>query len=168
VFGRNRADTLRLEEDDIGLRVRVHPPATQWARDFMVSIERGDVDQMSFAFEAIQENWSTENSEAIRELREVRLSDVSFVTFPAYPQTVAQLRDVLHAEFHDVVAALLDLKAGTLTPESRVICERFVNAIQEELHVGPAGGGHLTEGEDPAQVQASLARMRRRLELLSQ
>lgn len=167
VFGRNRAETLQLTEDEIGLGVKVWPPPrATWAKDFMVSIERGDVDQMSFAFEAIQEQWHTENGETIRELREVKLSDVSFVTFPAYPQTVAQLRDVLHAEFHEVVAALLDLKAGTLTPESRKICERFVKATEEELRVGPAGGGHLTDGLDPEQVRARLARMRRRLELL--
>jgi phage head maturation protease len=47
---------------------------------------------MSFAFRTVKDNWNADRS--VRELREVQLFDVSVVTFPAYEQTVAELRKV--------------------------------------------------------------------------
>ena len=89
VLGRTRSGTLRLEEDEQGLRYEVDPPDTQWARDAMVTIERGDVSQSSFGFEVVRDEWLQEEGEeyATRTLVEVQLYDVSPVTFPAYPQT---------------------------------------------------------------------------------
>src|SRR5690606_14767737 len=49
VIGRTAAGTAQLEEDDTGLYYRATPPDTQWARDMIESIRRGDVDQNSFA-----------------------------------------------------------------------------------------------------------------------
>lgn len=94
VLGRNRAGTLELQEDEQGLFVRIFPPDTQWARDLQVSIKRGDVTQMSIGFEVIKDKWSTENGGDVRELLEVKLYDVSPVTFPAYPTTDVAVRGV--------------------------------------------------------------------------
>ena len=92
VLGRNRAGTLELREDDHGLRFVLYPPDTAAARDLLVSMERGDVDQMSFGFEAVRDRWETDDHGALRHLLEARLFDVSVVTFPAYPQTSAEAR----------------------------------------------------------------------------
>ena len=93
VLGRNKSGTLALEEDDKGLKIEVTPPDTQWARDLLVSIERKDVTQMSFGFEVEKDEWDrSDEKNVIRTLLKSRLSDVSPVTFPAYPQTSVGVR----------------------------------------------------------------------------
>src|SRR6266849_10066241 len=47
VLGRNKSKTLSLSEDDQGLAYNVTPPDTQWARDLVVSMKRGDINQSS-------------------------------------------------------------------------------------------------------------------------
>ena len=89
VLGRNKAGTLSMSEDDKGLLVEISPPDTQIARDLMVSIDRGDISQMSFGFEILKESREAgEGKEPdLYTLEEVRLWDVSPVTFPFYRQT---------------------------------------------------------------------------------
>jgi phage head maturation protease len=72
----------------------VIPPDTQWARDLLTSIDRGDVDQMSFGFRTILDEWEQKKNESIRTLKEVELVDVSPVTYPAYPDTSVALRSL--------------------------------------------------------------------------
>jgi len=92
VLGRNTKKTLILAEDQRGLKIEIIPPDAQWARDLMVSIDRGDIDQMSFGFRTIAHRWEGEGADEIRTLMEVKLFDVSPVTFPAYPDTEVSLR----------------------------------------------------------------------------
>ncbi|MCM1440249.1 MAG: HK97 family phage prohead protease [Roseburia sp.] len=92
VLGRNRAGTLELVEDDIGLRVRITPPDTSWAKDIQTSIKRGDITQMSIGFIVEDDKWSTEDGMDVREIRKVQLFDVSPVTFPAYTATDVGVR----------------------------------------------------------------------------
>jgi hypothetical protein len=95
VLGRNRAGTLELTETAKGLKVRIHPPDTQWARDLIESIRRGDVTQMSFGFVVEKETWSVEGKEDVRTLEQVKLFDVSPVTFPAYLDTDVGVRGAM-------------------------------------------------------------------------
>lgn len=92
VLGRNKAGTLELREDEKGLGVRIYPPDTQWARDLSVSIERGDITQMSFGFAVEEDEWRSEDGYDVRELRRVKLYDVSPVTYPAYTATDVGVR----------------------------------------------------------------------------
>jgi HK97 family phage prohead protease len=92
VLGRVRSGTLELAEDDVGLRFSVSPPDTSWAQDLMITMRRGDVSQMSFGFEKVRDVWDKDGEELTRTLVEVHLYDVSPVTFPAYPQTSAEVR----------------------------------------------------------------------------
>lgn len=92
VLGRNKAGTLTLQEDEKGLLVRITPPETQWAKDLLVSIARGDITQMSFGFTVESDRWSYEDGKDVRELLKVRLFDVSPVTFPAYTMTECGIR----------------------------------------------------------------------------
>ena len=96
VLGRTTAGTLRLRDGELGLEVEIFPPDTQWARDLLVSIERGDVTQMSFGWVADDDWWEeVEGDLPIRHITRIReLRDVSPVTYPAYPQTVVAVREM--------------------------------------------------------------------------
>lgn len=98
VLGRSSAGTLKLAQDSEGLAVEIVPPDTTWARDLLTSIQRGDVNQMSFAFTVAEngDKWEKVDGNWIRTLiRKGRVFDVSPVTYPAYPQTSAAVRSKL-------------------------------------------------------------------------
>lgn len=101
VLGRTKSGTLELKDNEDGLGVIIHPPDTQMGRDTVTSIQRGDVDQMSFAF-SVKRGWDEwkENDEGVmvRTLKKgacKELFDVSPVTYPAYPQTSIAVRSAL-------------------------------------------------------------------------
>lgn len=90
VLGRTTAGTLRVFEDAVGLAFEVTPPETTWATDALVSVKRGDVNQMSFGFTVPGggDEWAGNT----RMLKRVNLMEVSVVAFPAYPQTSATVQ----------------------------------------------------------------------------
>ena len=94
LLARNISGTLALKEDDQGLHVTIDPPNTTYANDLLESAKRGDISQMSFGFQTIEDSWTRGENGApdVRTLRKVRLFDVSPVTFPAYPDTDVAVR----------------------------------------------------------------------------
>jgi uncharacterized protein len=90
IIGRNKAGTLRLNEDEKGLAVEIDVPDTTVGKDLLVSMRRGDKTQMSFGFTVNKAD--DDYDENTRILRDVSLFDVSIVSFPAYSQTTAQVR----------------------------------------------------------------------------
>lgn len=100
VLGRNKAGTLRMTEDKKGLAIEVDPPDTQFARDLMVSMKRGDITQMSFGFRVVDETWDEDkDGNVTRTLNKVSLFDVSPVTYPAYVNTDVAVRSL--AEYQE-------------------------------------------------------------------
>lgn len=90
-LARTKSGTLQLESDDIGLKVRATlDPANPAAAEVRSAMERGDVDQMSFAFKVLRDSW--DDGYDNRTISEVKLFDVSVVTYPANPATVVKLR----------------------------------------------------------------------------
>lgn len=89
-IGRTTNGTLKLWEDDHGLAFEVKLPDTSYAADLRESIKRGDISQNSFAFQAVKDRWSADQKE--RTLLEVKLIEISPVTFPAYAETSVSAR----------------------------------------------------------------------------
>ncbi len=94
IIGRNIAGTLKITENKTGLKIAAVPPDTQAGRDVITSIERGDIDGMSFGFRTITDSWEMVDEEEIRTLIEVELHDVSVVTYPAYTDTSVAVRSL--------------------------------------------------------------------------
>jgi len=111
-LARTRSGTLVLEEDDRGLRVEAAlDPSNPDAQRVISAMRRGDLSQMSFAFRTIKDSWNNDGS--VRELREVQLFDVSVVTYPAYEDTVAELRRAQAVDVVDVVVPFKSLLLRT-------------------------------------------------------
>lgn len=92
VLGRNRAGTLRLSEDEVGLYFECDPPDTQWGRDIVTSMQRGDISQCSFGFLPTKQEWDETGDVPLRTIKACQLFDVSPVTYPAYDSTDCQAR----------------------------------------------------------------------------
>jgi HK97 family phage prohead protease len=124
-LARTKNGTLTLSEDEVGLRFDADLPDTTEARDLWTLIQRGDVDQMSFAFRVIRQKWSSDRTE--RTLTEVSLADgdVSVVTYPAYPTTTVEAREAL-------ANAILAVKEGReVSGESLIILQTVFEKMSE-------------------------------------
>lgn len=91
VLGRTRSGTLRLEEDERGLKFEVELPNTTVARDLAESMRRGDINQCSFGFFPTEETWDYSVDPAMRTINEVELFEISVVSIPAYEDTEVSL-----------------------------------------------------------------------------
>lgn len=137
VLGSTRAGTLRLAEDDRGVRSDIDLPDTSYGRDLSISVQRGDVSGMSFGFSVVKDKWSDDYSE--RTIHELRLHEVSVVTgFPAYTQTSAAVRALpLLAKRTgvdvDALAEAFDaLSAGTLDDNQAALLAEAVDRARPE------------------------------------
>lgn len=94
VMARTTNGTLKLREDDTGLWFEADlDPRDSDAQRVVAKVERGNVSQGSFAFEATSERWNYDERDIpLREILETNLHDVSPVTYPAYADTSVHAR----------------------------------------------------------------------------
>jgi HK97 family phage prohead protease len=140
VLGRTTSGTLALKEDKKGLHVEIEPPNTRAGQDAVESIKRGDVNQMSFGFITISDEWNVHKEENIRTLIEVDLFDVSPVTFPAYPQTKISARSLKTAGINveDIAKVMIRREHSLELSEVDVgIVEDTIKVLSEALPVKP-------------------------------
>ena len=164
VLGRKKSGTLNLAEDENGLAIEIDPPETQWAKDLMVSIGRGDISQMSFAFSLRNkdgEDWeNVEGNTPIRHLRSVKLYDISPVTYPAYSQTDVKIRALIG---EDAIAVIDKAESGLeLTEEERTTITNTIEKLRSYLPEDDNLGGQEFQG-----AVGRVDMLRRKLELIA-
>lgn len=170
ILGRNKSGTLTMNEDDTGLAVEINPPDTQLVRDMVLTpMERGDLNQMSFAFIVTDEEWEEKKGEIpVRTIKEVDpLYDVSVVTFPAYPTTDAKVRDIFSQSGidYDSLSGLM-YRAKQGLPMQRSDLD-LINASIEVLKgyiPSPSDGSNGGKGEEKQTGRLTI--LRKRLELI--
>jgi HK97 family phage prohead protease len=91
ILGRVSARTLTLKKDPQGLLVEIDPPDTSYARDVIESVRRRDLTGMSFAFRTLKDLWDETTDPPERTVLDMRIREVSIVTWPAYPATDVQV-----------------------------------------------------------------------------
>ncbi|MBH0323368.1 HK97 family phage prohead protease [Bacillus thuringiensis] len=93
VLGRTKNGTLRLFEDEIGLRFELDLADTTLGDDTYKTIKRGDVDGVSFGFQMVKEEWDESDPDNIvRSVTKAKLVEISPVAFPAYPDSQVSAR----------------------------------------------------------------------------
>ncbi|MEK3963542.1 HK97 family phage prohead protease [Paenibacillus sp. FSL H7-0323] len=96
VLGSTKSGTLRLLEDDVGLFFDIDLPNNTWGNDAYESIQRGDVDGVSFGFYVRNDAWQYFKEEDVyeRTLLDVNLFEVSPTPFPAYQDSEVSQRSI--------------------------------------------------------------------------
>lgn len=160
VLARTKSGTLELTEEPDALRVWAKLDPTDPDVQRLVSkMNRGDVDQMSFAF-AMDENrggqdsWYEVDGEIRRDVVSVSdLFDVSAVTYPAYESTTAAVREMRakaveqHFQDEEIVA-----RAET-DPVDAPTLEAGETTEAAPAETDPADAGEATDAQaetDPA------------------
>ena len=149
--------TLRLSEDDRGLRFEIELPATATVRDLVVEpIRRGDLSGVSFGFRAVDAPEMARPGGGLRrELREVELFEVSPVAFPAYAGTEMKLRaerrardslqraqrrvmgETVERLASEIQAELDEIRTGAAGRAPTPYEERRIRSLEAELETAP-------------------------------
>jgi hypothetical protein len=130
-------------------------PETSYAKDLAESIKRKDITQNSFGFQVISDKWSEDQKK--RTLLEVKLFDVSPVTFPAYKQTSLSMRLYrMGIDYEALTVALLRAEQGNATSSDvdlfnsiMGILQRYAPMESRPLIVAPAAPEHPEDRAEP-------------------
>ena len=88
VIARTKNGSLKLEVDDVGLKIRAELLDTQTNKDIYKMVQNGLLDKMSFAFTVNAQEWDRSGEIPLRKITSIeRLYDVSIVDLPAYEGT---------------------------------------------------------------------------------
>lgn len=147
-----RGGTLKLYEDDRGLKVEARLARTSRGFDVAELIRSGTVDSMSFGFSVIKDTWEGN----VRTLNAVRLFEISLVSFPAYQATAGtvSVRSQNTIDADQLADALFKLESGEeLDPTAASLITDVV--------------AKLTKTEEVQEVQGDiLALKKKKLDLL--
>jgi HK97 family phage prohead protease len=141
-----------LKEDNIGLKFDAAiTEATTYGRDAMALLRDGVPLGLSFGFENLKSRPATKDDPLnfdqikakpadVQVIEEVRLWEISLVTFPANEQ--ATINDVRATAEADALASLIEhMRAGTLNDEHRALVAELVAAWQDrDPDPGPDAG----------------------------
>jgi HK97 family phage prohead protease len=129
ILGRNTSGTLRLFEDERGLKWEVDPDMEiSYVKDLSRSMARRDIHQCSFGFSVAEDGctWAKDSGGMwIRSIFNVsRLYDVSPVTYPAYTSTSCAVRSLLQLKSEEENAAKIELEREVEGERQRKINHR--------------------------------------------
>jgi uncharacterized protein len=138
ILSSTRSGTLRLYEDDKGLRVEAELANTSRGRDVAELVRTKRVDSMSFGFTVPRggDEWNEDGSE--RTLKSVRLFEVSVVGWPAFPATAGstavraldQIAQRAEVDLDALSDALLKIENGEeIDTDARQLVEKVLDEL---------------------------------------
>jgi uncharacterized protein len=132
VLGRTKSGTLRLFDEDRGLRFELDLPDSPLGENVREAVKRGDIDGASFRFQIDQESWDGE----VRTVESVKaLKDITLATYPAYPEASVELRTrpdsrpdsrpAVPADDAPISTPGLQIEDRTTRPDPRGLADEF-------------------------------------------
>jgi HK97 family phage prohead protease len=138
-----RGGTMQLVEDERGLKVTAQLPNTTRGRDVAELLRTNVINEMSFGFNVIKDNWSRDGQ--TRTLESVRLFEVSVVSFGAYKATEAAVRSQPTINPDQLADALLKLESGEELDEANAtLITDVVNKLKAQPEVQEAEDNGLS------------------------
>ena len=137
-----RGGTLKLVEDDRGLKVSAILANTTRGRDVSELIRSGTVDSMSFGFSVVKDTWNGD----VRTLNSVRLYEVSIVSSPAYEATAGTVavRSTDGIDADKLAEGLMRLESGEeLSQEDAALINDVVSRLTKTEEVQQVDGDIL-------------------------
>lgn len=132
---------LEAEERDTGLWTRFKVAATKAGDDLLALLRDGMVEGLSIGYDAV----NPEHAGGIRHLKEIKLGEVSVVTFGMNPDALIIPGSVKSL---DELTALL--REGTLTPEQKAELRALLSESDPPAEGTPAGKGLAPD--DPQRI----------------
>lgn len=131
IVSRMSAGSLRLASDGTGLATDSELcQDLSYVKDLAINVWLRNITGMSFGFQVLRDDWATDKVETVdgdsadvevRTLLEVRLIEVSAVTFPAYHQTSSEINSVARALITRGSVEAIERRAA-FRPELRELC----------------------------------------------
>lgn len=144
---RSTPKNLWLSEDSTGLAVRAELDASDPdVRRLAPKMQRGDLNQMSFAFGIVEEEWTDDNKQRSLNVLSLTGGDVSIVTYPANPNASIALRarqmvdengDELRETYARIVSGDINLPTAT--------AKRMMTLLEGMYSVDENSDGSLVE-----------------------
>lgn len=165
VAARTKNHTLTLSSDEHGLLIDAQVGNYTWAKDLRNALDRGDVDQGSFAFtvpEGGDEFTTDDDGNVMRTIRTVgNLYDVTVTAQGAYPQTsMAAMRSLAAATGRSSE----EMKATVVAePEAEGDSESHVGSVEDDEDFAL---WRAAMSQKFAARKASLAKLQERLGIL--
>lgn len=131
VIGRTKSNTLRLQEDERGLKVEIDVPNTTDGNDLWELVDRGDISGMSFGFRATKQEWDDTGDLPKRTVLEAELFEVTATPIPAYGDTSLGKRS-LDAWLSENETARNRIGAKRRIAEKRASMEQKFRGIQSQ------------------------------------
>lgn len=153
VVSRVSAGTLSLAEDALGLPVdSALDTGLSYVGDLKANVRNKNITGMSFGFYVVKDDWALEDVELngqtaqveVRRILEVRLVEVSAVTFPAYEDTEAELASVASALVSRGDQAAIE-KRARFRPELRDLLQLVGKDTADTDAVVPAARTSVAE-----------------------
>jgi HK97 family phage prohead protease len=139
-----RNGSLKMVEDDYGLKVTARLANTQTGRDVAELLRSKTIDAMSFGFAVKKDSWSADGN--YRTLEEVALHEVSLTSFPAYEGTAGttSVREKRNIDADQLADSLMKLESGEeLDAEQAKIINEVVQKLTKTEEVQEVEGDIL-------------------------
>jgi len=134
VLGSTKSNPPRPEERSDGIHFSLDLPNTTTGRDAFESIQRGDVDGVSFGFFVTDDHIDQVDGEVVRTVLRGELIEISPVAFPAYSQT--QISAELRGKVEEFVKAneesVEEQKTEEENPNPTAILEKELDLLEVE------------------------------------